>query len=418
MHVHIHVHLYCANVWACTIWSHSNILPLYCEQLPADDKSLLTPPSNKPRTIEQVNGNHTQKSTALSEALREKRLLQDKLDERLVQIHELEEQNQAQQNEIARLHSEMAVHSGPSSDLSSGACHTPMTSLENQQTGQNDYVSYLQKDIETKTKQIEEQQSELATRDTKIQALRQKLHQQKEVTSQGRGDVGGPQGHVVKLTQELSECQEVNRKQTQEILQLKRRLDHAGGLEEQLTRLTMSVSTLEEENKELQKQLQVGAPIAQGTRDHAYQQRLRDEIERLRPLEERSMALEQQLKAAQRYEQQYREAIDEISQLKREIVSLKAEMQEEVIPRADDMADPKDEVSKLRAQLKTKQVANSKLQADLNACQQLVKQLNKVTEHSKKQSREVMQLKQERTAFEVPVMICPRSKAFFYAWAC
>ena len=214
------------------------------------------------------------------------------------------------------------------------------------------------------------------------------------------------EGHVVKLTQELSECQEVNRKQTQEILQLKRRLDHAGGLEEQLTRLTMSVSTLEEQNKELQKQLQLGSPIAQAavdSHDHSYQQRLRDEIERLRPLEERSMALEQQLKAAQHFEQQYHEAIDEISQLNKEIVSLKAEMQEQVIPPAGNMADSKDEVSKFRTQLKLKEETILRLQVDLEASQKMARELNRVKEHSKKQSREVMQLKHEQTAFEVLV---------------
>ena len=132
-----------------------------------------------------------------------------KLEGHEKKIKSLEKQLEEKNEEMMHIHIEPDVSHGPPSDLSSGNYQTPLTSLS--------------------------QSAELEQQDPpRLEGP--------NVLLQLQNDNEAKQQQIIKLNQEVT--------------QLKRRFDHAGGLEEQLTRLTMEASNHEEEKRKLQQRIE------------------------------------------------------------------------------------------------------------------------------------------------------------------
>ena len=159
-----------------------------------------------------------------------------------------------------------------------------------------------------------------------------------------------------------------------EVNQLKKRLKYAEQLEEQNFRLTTEESKHEEEKQMLRREVDslkrkasVSRPL---TRSYAHEQKLQE--------------------LAQRYEQQYHEELQENSRLQEKISQLEKEIQgqEEGTTHIDEVDDPD-----LNAELRRKDQHVHTLQAQVEALQQ----------HSKGQSKQILQLKQELEAVKVGI---------------
>jgi len=159
-----------------------------------------------------------------------------------------------------------------------------------------------------------------------------------------------------------------------EVNQLKKRLKYAEQLEEQNLRLITEESKHEEEKRTLRREVEqlkrrasVSRPL---TRSYAHEQKLQE--------------------LAQLYEQQYHEQLEENSRLQEKISQLEKEIQEqeEGTTRIDEVDDPD-----LNAELRRKDQHVHTLQAQVEALQQ----------HSKGQSKQILQLKQELEAVKVGI---------------
>ena len=161
------------------------------------------------------------------------------------------------------------------------------------------------------------------------------------------------------------------RKLQQEVNQLQYRLKYAEQLEEQNLRLTTEESkheqekqTLRAEIQQLQRRASVSRPF---TRGYAHEQKLQE--------------------LAKHYERQYNEQLEENSRLQEKISQLEKEMHEDtVVTHIDEVGD-----SDLKVELKKKEQHIHALQTQVESVQQ----------HSKSQSRQVLQLKQELEALKV-----------------
>ena len=156
--------------------------------------------------------------------------------------------------------------------------------------------------------------------------------------------------------------------------QLKESLKYAQQLEDQNVRLITEEAKHEEENQLLRSEVAT----------------LKRKARLSRPLT-RSYAREQNLQElAQRYEQQYHEELDANIQLRGKISELEKEIQgqEEVITHIDEADDPD-----LNVELRRKEQHVRTLQAQVESLQQ----------HSKGQSKHVLQLKQELEAIKVGI---------------
>ena len=159
-----------------------------------------------------------------------------------------------------------------------------------------------------------------------------------------------------------------------EVNQLKKKLRYAEQLEEQNLLLTTEESrheeakqTLRREVEQLKRRASVSRPL---TRSYAHEQKLQE--------------------LAQRYEQLYHEELEENSRLQEKISQLEKEIQgqEEGTTHIDEVDDPD-----LNAELRRKDQHVHTLQAQVEALQQ----------HSKGQSKQILQLKQELEAVKVGI---------------
>jgi len=162
-----------------------------------------------------------------------------------------------------------------------------------------------------------------------------------------------------------------------EVNQLKKRLKFAEQLEEQNFRLITEESEHEEEKRTLRREIDslkrkasVSRPL---TRSYAHEQKLQE--------------------LAQLYEQQYREQLEENSRLQEKISQLEKEIQglEEGTTCINEVDDPD-----LNVELRRKDLHVHTLQAQVEALQQ----------HSKGQSKQILQLKQELEAHKVTEKVC------------
>ena len=181
---------------------------------------------------------------------------------------------------------------------------------------------------------------------------------------------------ILKLQEDNKTKATTIRKLQQEVNQLQQRLKYAEQLEEQILRLTTEESEHEQEKQlmkaEIQKLQRTASVSRPYTRSYAHEQKLQE--------------------LAKRYEQQYNEELEENSMLREKISYLEREMQEleggtTYIGEVDD--------SDLKVKLKQKEQHIQTLQTQVESLQQ----------HSKGQSRQVLQLKQELEALKVRKLI-------------
>jgi len=170
-----------------------------------------------------------------------------------------------------------------------------------------------------------------------------------------------------------NECKEDTIKVLErEVNILKKRLEYAERLEEQNVQLTTEESKHEEEKQLLRREVDLlkrKVSVGRSRRSYAHEQKLQE--------------------LAQRYEQQYHEELDENSRLREKISQLEKETQEqEVTTHIDEVDDPD-----LNAELRKKDQHIHTLQSQVDAMQQ----------HSKGQSKQIVQLKQELEALKVGI---------------
>ena len=198
------------------------------------------------------------------------------------------------------------------------------------------------------------------------------LSEQDRGEHRGLVQTGASDSGVILRLQEKSIAEDTTiRKLQQEVNQLQYRLKFAEQLEEQNVRLTTEESkheqekqTLREEIQQLQRRASVSRPF---TRGYAHEQKLQE--------------------LAKRYERQYNEQLEENSRLQEKISQLEKEMHEDtVVTHIDEVGD-----SDLKVDLKKKEQRIHALQTQVESLKQ----------HSKGQSRQVLQLKQELEALKV-----------------
>ena len=193
----------------------------------------------------------------------------------------------------------------------------------------------------------------------------------------GLFQTGASNSGVIMRSQEESIAKDTTiRKLHQEVNQLQQRLKYAEQLEEQNVRLTTEESkheqekqTLRAEIQQLQRRASVSRPF---TRGYAHEQKLQE--------------------LAKRYERQYNEQLEENSMLQQRISQLEKEMHEDTV--VTQIGD-----SDFKVELKKKEQHIHALQTHVESLKQ----------HSKGQSRQVLQLKQELEALKVSSVV----KKFF-----
>ena len=199
------------------------------------------------------------------------------------------------------------------------------------------------------------------------------LSEQDRGVHQGLHQPGSSGPDVILKLQEESVAKDTTiRKLQQEVNQLQKRLKYAEQLEEQNLRLTTEESKHEEEKQlmkaeiqQLQRKASVSRPY---TRGYAHERKLQE--------------------LAKRYEQQYNEELEENCMLREKISQLEQEMQEleggtTYLGEVDD--------SDVKVKLKQKEQHIQTLQTQVESLQQ----------HSKGQSKQLLQLKQELEALKV-----------------
>ena len=300
----------------------------------------------------------TDSNTALDEALTENKELREKrakvlrkLSEQEKKSKRLQEQLAEKDEEVARLRAELDASRGPSSGLSSGSYQTPLSSFS--------------EGTEVEQPTVEGQNGGLIMR-------LQRENQTKD-------------GEIVKLKKD--------------IIQLKRRLDHAGELEEQTTRLATEVSVHEQEKIELQKQiekLQHQAEPQQPLHDEADVHALRREGDILK---QKNADLHRQLEATRQYEKQYNQAIRINAQLREKLTAAEKQLHSGPLTHIDD-ADT-DEMPKLKEALQERESRIQHLQEQLESYRKTATEFSALQEHSKQQSKRVMKLRSHVDAAKV-----------------
>ena len=198
------------------------------------------------------------------------------------------------------------------------------------------------------------------------------LSEQDRGEHRGLVQTGAGDSNVIMRLQEESLAKDATiRKLQQEVNQLQQRLKYAEQLEEQNFRLTTEESKHEQEKQMLKseiQQLQRRASVSRPfTRGYAHEQKLQE--------------------LAKCYEQQYNEQLEENSRLQQRISQLEKEMHEDpVVTHIDEMDD-----SNFKVELKKKEQHIRALQTQVQSLQQ----------HSKGQSRHVLQLHQELEVLKV-----------------
>ena len=193
-----------------------------------------------------------------------------------------------------------------------------------------------------------------------------------ESVGEHRGLVQTDSGLLLRLQQENAAKDGTINKLERDVNQLLKRLKYAEQLEEQTLWLTTEESKHEEENQMLRREVEM----------------LKRKASLSRPLT-RSYAHEQKAQEVEgRYEQQYHEVLQENSRLQGTISQLEKEIQgqEEGITRIDEVDDPG-----LNVELRRKERHVHALKAQVESLQQ----------HSKGQSKHILQLKQELQAVKV-----------------
>ena len=162
-------------------------------------------------------------------------------------------------------------------------------------------------------------------------------------------------------------------KPNQEVIQLGRRLDHAGRLEDRFTRLIMEASTPKEEKRKVQKhlQLQHGQSFHYGEADVQQQT---------------------QLTIINRHENKYRE---EIAQLKRKLVTAERKLHSGPVTHIDGA-----ETQKLTEALQ-QEMEIRQLRKQQQSYQKTATEVCALQKHSTKRSKQVMQLQSHVDAAKV-----------------
>lgn len=206
------------------------------------------------------------------------------------------------------------------------------------------------------------------------------LSEQDKGEHRGLVQTGASDSNVIMRLQEESLAKDTTiRKFQQEVNQLQYRLKYAEQLEEQNVRLTTEESKHEQEKQMLRaeiQQLQRRASVSRPfTRGYAHEQKLQE--------------------LAKRYERQYNEQLEENSMLQQRISQLEKEMHEDtVVTHIGEVGD-----SDFKVELKKKEQHIHALQTQVESLKQ----------HSKGQSWQVLQLKQELEALKVSSVV----KKFF-----
>ena len=274
-----------------------------------------------------------------------------------------------------------------------------------------DVILRLQKENEQKSQALDDLYIQLSAKEKVLRVLQQKTRGSKDQDAKEQEVFVSYQRHVQDLSKELEQQEKKSKKQLQEINQLQRRLDHAERLEEQVTSYAMDVSRLEEEKRHLQKQLQevkghgasvspAGSPLGQL---HDPQQL----VEEVAKLKQRSSELEI---SAEQYEK-YVKALEKAKKLEEEVSTLtgKVKLQRESRGNAsiDDIQPEQSkevlqhEIDRLKLVVFEKDRRIATIQKQVEEANLAKEDLNRVQQHSKEQSKQVMELKRERMAFQV-----------------
>ena len=201
------------------------------------------------------------------------------------------------------------------------------------------------------------------------------LSEQDRGEHRGLVQIGASDSGVIMRLQEESIAKDTTiRKLHQEVNHLQQRLKYTEQLEEQNLRLTTEESKHELEKQTLRaeiQQLQGRASVSRFfTRGYAHEQKLQE--------------------LAKRYEQQYNEQLEENSRLQQKISQLEKEMYEDTaVTHIGEVGD-----SDLKVELRKKEQHIRALQTQVESVQQ----------HSKSQSRQILQLKQELKVSNVAIL--------------
>lgn len=270
----------------------------------------------------------------------------------------------------------------------------------------------LQEDNARKSQDLEAMQATLTVKERLVQMLQQKIGGSQDFDAKEEKVFSTYQKHLLDLSKQLEGAERKCRRQEREIYQLQRRLDHAENLEEQVTSYAIGMSRLEEEKKSLEKQLEQlrlssGQPPAHTSHPSPNHRQLRKEVA---GLEQDAPHPELTLEG---YKQLYEEAVVGSKKLMEEISSLTLQVQQlqgsggateahkhdtqpqEVVNSLEQ------EVQRLTSLAERKDRRIAALQKQLAAAQASEEELGQIIQHSKKQSKQLMQLKQERVALEV-----------------
>ena len=199
------------------------------------------------------------------------------------------------------------------------------------------------------------------------------LSEQDRGVHQGLVQLGSSDSDVILHEESIAKDTTI-RQLKHEVNQLQRRLKYAEQLEEQNIRLVTEESKHEQEKQlmkaeiqQLQRKASVSRPY---TRGYAHEQKLQETVKH--------------------YEREYNEQLEENSKLQEKISQIEKGMCEDnVVTHIDDMGD-----SDLKVELKKKEQHIKTLQTQVESLQQ----------HSKGQSRQVLQLKQELEALKVSML--------------
>ncbi len=267
---------------------------------------------------------------------------------------------------------------------------------------ETDVTLRLQQDNAKKTQELEQVRSQLKVKERVIVSLQQKLRSSQETDSTEEEAFSAYQKHVEDLSKQLEESETKLHERKQTIKQLLEQLNLAGSLEERVTKYAIEVSQLEEEKKDLKELLEktrrrAGQPTARDTHDPRL---LDEELVRAR-------------QAEQQYKQLYEDSLEGSKKLLVEISSLTDKVQmlqvsgvrvaadSDVSSPAESDGELRQEVVRLSLQVQQKDRRIASLQTKLTETMAAKEDVDRLLQHSKEQSRKVMQLKRQRVALEV-----------------
>ena len=302
----------------------------------------------------------TDSNTALEEALSESKELRAKHEKLLRKLAEQENKSKRLQGQLAgreeevfQLRDELAALRGPSSDLSSGNFHTPLSSLS--------------------------EGAEL-----------------EQPTTEGQN--GG--GLLMRLqTENQAKSGEIT-KLKQAITQLERRLDYAEDLEKQTTRLVTEASVHEQEKKELQEQVD---KLQRSAKQQNPQSLVAEDVQALHlechTLKQENADLQSQIEVTRRHEKQYSKTMDENARLRKQLAAAEKRLRSGPLTHIDD--DDADEMEKLKEALQERESQLQHLQEQLELYKKTETEFSALQQHSKQQSKQAMKLRSHVDAAKV-----------------